>query len=288
MSAAPNERGSDLAGRAAFITGGGTGIGFGCAHRLVSRGATVTICGRREDVLIAATDRLGPLAHFVVCDVTKEDEVASALVAAATPLGRLDMVVANAGGSAAVGPLVLTSPGAWDATIAVNLTGTASVIRHAAPLLSAAGGGSIVAVSSIAGHLTHRHLSAYAVAKAGIEMLVKSAADELGAWNIRVNAVRPGLVPTDISTSLNENEATRTDYIDQMPLGRVGTVDDVAALVEFLLGPTSTWITGQLIGVDGGHSLRRGPDIGTLVAPLFEGALTELLGPRTNHSPANH
>jgi NAD(P)-dependent dehydrogenase (short-subunit alcohol dehydrogenase family) len=269
-----------LDGKAALITGGGTGIGFGCAQRLIAQGATVTICGRRADVLADSVARLGDRAHFVVCDVTDDAQVLAAVQAAAEPLGRLDMVVAYAGGSSAVGPLVLTAPDAWQQTMAVNLTGTMSVIRHAAPFLSAAGGGSIVAVSSIAGHLTHRHLSAYAVAKAGIEMLVKSAADELGAWNIRVNAVRPGLVPTDISTALNESEATRADYIHQMPLGRVGTIDDVAALVEFLLGPTSTWITGQLIGVDGGHSLRRGPDIGLLVGPLFEDPLTKLLGPR--------
>ena len=116
-----------------------------------------------------------------------------------------------------------------------------------------------MAVSSIAGHLTHRQLGAYAVAKAGVEMLVRNAADELGGYGIRVNAVRPGLAPTDTSGPLNDHDGTRRDYLAQMPLGRTGTVEDVAALVAFLAGPDSTWITGQLIGVDGGHSLRRGP-----------------------------
>ncbi|HEU4841435.1 MAG TPA: SDR family oxidoreductase, partial [Ilumatobacteraceae bacterium] len=96
---------------------------------------------------------------------------------------------------------------------------------------------------------------------------------------IRVNGVRPGLVPTDASGPLNEHEGTRQDYLAQMPLGRVGTIDDVAALVAFLAGPESTWITGQLIGVDGGHSLRRGPDLGGLFDPLFGEALTSLMGP---------
>ena len=130
-----------------------------------------------------------------------------------------------------------------------------------------------MALSSIAGHLTHRHLGAYAVAKAGIEMLVRNAADELGAYGVRVNGVRPGLVPTDASGPLNDDAATREDYLAQMPLGRTGTVEDVAALVAFLAGPESTWITGQLIGVDGGHSLRRGPDLGALFDPAFADAL---------------
>ena len=166
----------------------------------------------------------------------------------------------------------------WEQTLTLNITGTWSLIRHAAPVMARSGGGSIVALSSIAGHLTHRHLGAYAVAKAGIEMLVRNAADELGAYGVRVNGVRPGLVPTDASGPLNDDAATRADYLAQMPLGRTGTVEDVAALVAFLAGPESTWITGQLIGVDGGHSLRRGPDLGALFDPAFGPALTSLMG----------
>ena len=96
----------------------------------------------------------------------------------------------------------------WEQTLTLNVTGTWSLIRHAAPAMARSGGGSIVALSSIAGHLTHRHLGAYAVAKAGIEMLVRNAADELGAYGIRVNGVRPGLVPTDASGPLNDHAAT--------------------------------------------------------------------------------
>ncbi len=272
-----NESGP-LAGKHALVTGGGTGIGLGCARRLAADGATVTICGRRRDVLDAAVAAIGGTARAVTADVTSEDDVAAAVAAASDADGRLDVVVANAGGAATAGPLVLVDRGGWDQTLTLNITGTWSVIRHAAPAMARAGGGSIIALSSIAGHLTHRQLGAYAVAKAGVEMLVRNAADELGAFGIRVNGVRPGLVPTDASGPLNEHEATRQDYLAQMPLGRTGTVEDVAALVAFLAGPESTWITGQLIGVDGGHSLRRGPDLGGLFDPLFGDALQSLMG----------
>jgi len=267
-----------LTGMHALVTGGGTGIGLGCARRLAADGATVTICGRRRDVLDEAVAAIGGTARAITADVTSEDDVAAAVAAASAPDGALDIVVANAGGAATAGPLVLVDRAGWEQTLTLNVTGTWSLIRHAAPAMARSGGGSVIALSSIAGHLTHRHLGAYAVAKAGIEMLVRNAADELGAYGIRVNGVRPGLVPTDASSALNDHAATREDYLDQMPLGRTGTVEDVAALVAFLAGPESTWITGQLIGVDGGHSLRRGPDLGGLFDPLFGEAMTSLMG----------
>ena len=267
-----------LTGMHALVTGGGTGIGLGCAQRLAADGATVTICGRRRDVLDAAVAAIGGSARAVTADVTVEDDVAAAVAAASGPDGGLDIVVANAGGAATAGPLVLVDRDGWEQTLTLNVTGTWSLIRHAAPVMARSGGGSIVALSSIAGHLTHRHLGAYAVAKAGIEMLVRNAADELGTYGIRVNGVRPGLVPTDASGPLNDDAATRADYLAQMPLGRTGTVEDVAALVTFLAGPESTWITGQLIGVDGGHSLRRGPDLGALFDPAFGPPLAALMG----------
>lgn len=270
---------SPLQDTAALVTGGGTGIGLGCARRLAADGALVTVCGRRADVLDAAVAEIGHGARRIVCDVTDDEQVAAAVAHAAEPLGRLDVVVANAGGSATAGPLVLTDLDGWNQTLALNVTGTLSTIKHAAPHLARAGGGSIVALSSIAGHLTHRHLGAYAVAKAAVEMLVRNAADELGPYGIRVNGVRPGLVPTDAAAALNDDEATRADYLAQMPLGRVGTTDDVAGLVAFLAGPDASWITGQLIGVDGGHSLRRGPNLDNLFAGLVDEPVTALLGP---------
>jgi NAD(P)-dependent dehydrogenase (short-subunit alcohol dehydrogenase family) len=268
-----------LDGLAAFVTGGGTGIGLACAQRLARDGAAVTICGRRGDVLESAVSTLGAKGRMIVCDVTDDAQVASAVAFASASLGRLDIAVANAGGAATAGPMVMADLAGWNQTLALNVIGTLSVLKHCAPVMARSGGGSIVALSSIAGHMTHRNLGAYAVAKAGIEMMVRNAADELGRFGVRVNGVRPGLVPTDISAGLNNDEATRQDYLDQMPLARTGTVDDIASAVRFLAGPEASWITGQLLGVDGGHSLRRGPDLGNLFDGAFEQPLRALMTP---------
>jgi NAD(P)-dependent dehydrogenase (short-subunit alcohol dehydrogenase family) len=147
--------------------------------------------------------------------------------------------------------------------------GTFLTIKHAAPALARQGGGSIVAISSIASPRSHRYLSAYSVGKAGIDMLVRVAADELGPSKIRVNSVRPGLVDTDMVSSITATPAVLNDYLDQMPLRRVGTVDDIAAAVRFLAGPEATWVTGQCLGVDGGHALRRGPDYTPFAEPVW-------------------
>jgi NAD(P)-dependent dehydrogenase (short-subunit alcohol dehydrogenase family) len=128
-------------------------------------------------------------------------------------------------------------------------------------------GGSIVAISSIAAPLTHRLMAAYCVSKAALEALVRNAADELGASGVRVNAVRPGLVPTDIAAGLVASPAIVEDYLEQMPLHRLGEVDDIASGVRYLAGPESSWVTGQCFGIDGGHTLRRGPDLTVAMRP---------------------
>jgi NAD(P)-dependent dehydrogenase (short-subunit alcohol dehydrogenase family) len=257
-----------LAERSALVTGGGSGIGLACAQRLAADGATVTIAGRSVERLQQAVASIAGSARHVVCDVTDESQVRQAVAAAAQPTGRLDMAVVNAG-SGSVAPVLAIEAGEWDRTMATNLTGALFTIKHAGRSMVEGGGGAIVAISSIAGALTHRYMSAYATSKAALEMLVRSAADELGPAGIRVNAVRPGLVPTDATVPLVNDDATVADYLAQMPLGRLGTVEDISAAVAFLCNDESSWITGQILAVDGGHTLRRGPDISSLAGPLF-------------------
>jgi NAD(P)-dependent dehydrogenase (short-subunit alcohol dehydrogenase family) len=260
----------DLAGQVALITGGGSGLGLAVARRLHADGAAVVITGRREEVLDAAAASIGARAVAVAGDVTEEAHVRAA-VERAESLGRMTIAVANAGfGSAA--PLFQTSLEQWRSVLDTNLTGAFLTIKHAGAAIVAAGGGSIVAVSSIAGTATHRYMTPYCVSKAGLEMLVRNAADELGGAGLRVNAVRPGLVPTDATAGLLSVAAIVDDYLAQMPLGRTGTDEEVAELIAFLAGPGSAWITGQCISIDGGHHLRRGPDIGAVIEPMFGSA----------------
>lgn len=269
-----------LQDQAALVTGGGSGIGLACAHALLRDGASVTIAGRGEEKLQAAVAQLeaeapeGSSVAYAVCDVAVEEQVVAAVERAASLTGSLQLCVAAAG-TGTFGPVVAMPAEQWDAVLAVNLTGAFFTLKHAAPRMVAAGGGSFVGISSIAAPLTHRFMSAYCVSKAGLEALVKTAADELGVSNVRCNAVRPGLVPTELSSALEGDPQVVADYVEQMPLGRTGTPEEVAAAVRFLCGPESAWITGQALGVDGGHTLRRGPDLTHWARGVFGDDITE-------------
>ncbi len=262
-----------LEGKTALITGGGTGIGFGCARALLMDGATITIVGRRADVLEQAAARLeadapaGAGVRFLTCDVTDEEAVTAAVAYAADAKGHLDIAIANAG-TGFGSYILLTDAATFRQALDLNILGSYNTIRAAAFAMKDSGGGSIVAVSSIAGAITHQAMPAYCTAKAGLDMLVRCAADELGHFGIRVNSIQPGLTATEIMDAfVLPNEEVVDDYIDNMPLGRVGTTEDVAQLARFLAGPESSWITGQSVAVDGGHTLRRGPRYDALFRP---------------------
>ncbi len=272
-----------LAGTHAFITGGGSGIGLGAARAFVADGASVTLCGRTESKLADAAAELEKLhsgsARIAVADVADEAALATAMdeANAHAPLG---IVIANAGMGSA-GPFLGTDLEAWNQVLATNLTGVMSTFKLGGAHLAANGGGTMCAVSSIAGSHTHRFMTAYTASKAGVNMIVANAADELGSLGIRVNAVAPGLVETEISELLRGDGAVLEDYGDNMPLGRVGTTADTGAAIRFLCGPESSWITGVVLPVDGGHHLRRGPRIDALLAPF----VPDLPAPSASNMP---
>lgn len=258
---------NQLANQHVLITGGATGIGLACATRLRADGAVVTLMGRRKDKLEESKAALeaagGPEVRISAGDVANEDDVAAAVKVAGDGSGALHGAIAAAG-TGTFGPILDTPREAWDTVLATNLTGTMLTIKHAGRAMAAGAGGnggSIVTISSIAGVLTHRWMTAYCVSKAGVEMLTRNAADELGGAGVRVNSIRPGLVPTDLAAFLVGQPAVQADYLTQMPLNRLGTPEDIANLARFLVGPESTWVTGQVIAADGGHTLRRGPDL---------------------------
>ena len=256
-----------LEGFGALVTGGGSGIGEGCAAALLRDGAAVTICGRTEERLKEAAERLrsgvpGGSVHTIAGDVTNEDDMAAVVAAAAEHGAGLDIVVASAGGSRHMGPLVLADAEAVRETLDLNIMGTFLTLKHAAPRLAESGRGSFIGVSSHAGLDTFRFLGAYGAAKAGLDHLIRVSADELGPARVRVNSVRPGIVGTEIMTGITDGGPVLDSYHENIPLRRIGTVEDVAELVRFLAGPESSWITGQCISIDGGQSLRKGADFG--------------------------
>lgn len=286
MSSEPNPA-AGIAGLSALVTGGGSGIGLGAATRLVADGAHVTICGRTEAKLAAAVTQLeqaaadaegtataGGTARYVVADVTEEGQVAEAVAVASAERGRLDILFANAGGSLHMGPIVTAELDSVRATVDVNFVGTFLCIKHAAPLMGAGvgaglhgeptAGGSIIGMSSGAGGFPHRYLWAYGASKAGIDTLCKYAAEELGATGVRVNSVQPGIVDDELMAFITAGGPLLDDYLAEMPVSRLGRVDDIAAAVRFLAGPESTWITGVNLPIDGGHHLRRGANYGLL------------------------
>lgn len=253
-----------IAGKVAFVTGGGTGIGMACARQIISAGAKVVIAGRREAILREACDALGENAGWEACDAADEDGVAAAVERTVERYGRLDLAV-NAAGIGSGGNLLQLDTAGFEAVMRTNLFGTYAAMRAEVRAMLAGGrGGSIVNVSSIAAVLTHKGMSAYCVSKAAVNMLTRCMADDLGHKGIRVNAVMPGLVATDIVAELLAVPSTAEAYRAQMPMGREGQPDEVASMVLTLLGDRAAWVTGQCIGVDGGNTLRAAPDFSAM------------------------
>ena len=232
---------------------------------MAADGALVTICGTAEQHLKESADAYG--MHYVIADVTEEDQVADALAYAADS-GPLRIVIAGARGSASIGPISQLNAAGWRATLDLNATGTMLTLKYAARQMARVGGGSFVAISSIAATTVHRWLGAYGPASAAVDHMVALAADELGGIGIRVNGIRPGIVESEPVADTADPGPVPDDYLACIPLARAGTPADVAQAARFLAGPESAWITGAVLDVDGGQHLRRGPDYAAAFEPM--------------------
>jgi NAD(P)-dependent dehydrogenase (short-subunit alcohol dehydrogenase family) len=253
-----------LAGRMALITGGSGGIATASAAALLRDGCSVTLTARREPELAAAAEGLRAIApegaevRHIAADSCTAEGVRAAVEAATEPDGRLHICLATVGGGK-VSPLLAMDDEQFLDDLRRNTLSGFLAIKYATPAIAASGGGSIVMISTNAAKLSWPYLSGYASGKAGLEALVRVAADELAPLGIRVNAVRPGLVKSQEDARIFRNEELIAAYLANKPLGRTGVPDDIAGAVRYLAGPESSWTTGQSIAVDGGHELRAAP-----------------------------
>lgn len=277
---------SNLVGMGALVTGGYGGIATACARGLLRDGAILTLLGRDQDKLAAAATGLsegsgGAQVRHLVGDASDPGAVAAAAeMAAEAPLG-LRITVATVGGAGDQAPVLLLDAEQMLDRFQRNAVTAMLAIRHSAPHMARVGGGSVVCISSIAAAVPSAFLAAYAAAKAALEAVVMTAAEELGSLGIRVNAVRPGLTrsnPGALAERLFDPLVLRA-YVDQTalrrPQGGMGVAEDVAAAVRFLAGPESSWITGQAIAVDGGQHLRRLPYLDASVRATWGDAAIE-------------
>ena len=245
----------DLTGDVAVVTGAGRGIGEGIATVLADAGAAVVCAARRGDEIerVAAGIRArGGRALAVPTDVTDPEAVDALAAAAVNEFGRLDIWVNNAGGSPIQAPLTELPFEEWDATLRLNLTAVWVGTRAAAKYMG--DNGRVVNISSRAANSVVPGSGHYAAAKAGVNSLTVNFAKELGP-RIRVNCIMPGAVPTEIMMTalrLEDKDLPGLEKFLRLPAGRLGTPQDLGAAVLYLVSPGAAWVTGQVIGIDGG------------------------------------
>jgi len=238
----------------AVVTGAGQGIGFGIAEALASRGAHVVLGERDKETGARAAERLnaGPgSARAVECDVAQSASVDALVASAMDERGKIDVLVNNAGIVRAAMLWNLTDED-WANVVSVHLSGMFFSIRAVARAWMREHGGAIVNITSIGGLRGSIGQVNYAAAKAGVVGLTKAAALELAKSGVRVNAVAPGVIRTNMTRTIMKTEKLRERFEKEIPLGRFGEPRDVASAVAFLAGPESAWITGKVLVVDGG------------------------------------
>ena len=241
-----------LKDRVALVTGGARGIGREIAMLFAREGANIALCDVNAEVLAITQkeiEALGRKALTGVVDVTKSDQVDSFVQKTLDKFGKLDILVNNAG-ITKDGLLVRMSESDWDAVIAVNLKGAFNCTKAVSKIMMKQRDGRIVNMASIIGIMGNAGQANYAASKGGLIAFTKSVAKELASRNVRANAIAPGFIQTDMTAKLSDE--VKSEMLKFVPLGKLGTVQDVANLALFLAGDDSSYITGQAIQVDGG------------------------------------
>ena len=239
-----------FSGRVVFVTGASSGIGRACGVRFREEGASVFAVARREERL------QGVFVNFAVADVRVEEDVRDAVEDCIDTFGRIDYLI-NAAGVIGTGGVLDTAPEEWERLFSSNVDSVYNVTKHVAPHMIKTGG-AIVNVSSVTSLRPYGNLLAYCASKAAVDMFTQCVALELAAHGVRVNAVNPGVVVTELHTAsgaVPDYEAFLERSKQTHPLGRVGQPEDIAALCAFLCSDEAGWITGGIHSIDGGRAL---------------------------------
>ena len=239
-----------------IVTGAGTGIGRACALALAGEGAKVALVGRRKEKLDAVAREIGDSAQVIAGDISAVSGIERAVAQAVASFGGLNVLLNNAG-VLHIGTAEQISEKQWDETFNTNVRGLWMLSRAVLPHMRKAGGGSIINMASVLGINGARNRAAYAASKGAVVLLTKCMAIDHGHENIRVNAICPSFVETDLTAAVlsqaSDPQAVRRERIAAHPIGRLGKPEDIAALAVYLASDESSWVTGATFPVDGGY-----------------------------------
>lgn len=244
-----------LAGQVAIVTGGSRGIGKAIAAGLSREGAHVYICGRKKETLDAVAAELGECVIPHACHVGKAEDIHRLAAAAESRFGRIDILVNNAATNIAQGPCLNFDDAQFDKMVEVNLKSVFRLVGRVAPGMCERGAGSIINIASIAGIKPQFESLLYSMTKAALIMMTKSYAIELGPKGVRVNAIAPGLIQTQLSEFFWKDEARLSRHVDRQPIRRLGQPEEIAEFAVLMASGKTSYLTGQTVVVDGGYTL---------------------------------
>jgi len=236
----------------AIVTGASRGIGRAIAQVFAREGAQVVICGRKQDTLDEVARAIGPLVKPIGCHVGRADQLHALVASTLAEFGRIDVLVNNAATNIAFGPAVKMDEAAFDKMIEINLKSVFRLTNLVAPGMCVRGSGAIVNIASIAGLYPQQHGMLYSMTKAALIMMTQSYARELGPRGVRVNAIAPGLIQTQLSEYYWKDQAQQDAVVERQPIRHLGQPEEVAEAALLLASGRGSFITGQTLVVDGG------------------------------------